>query len=163
MTYGQDQSGGYPNSPYQGLSTPAGGQQYGQYPPSAPIPAQTPARTPKPGRGPVVVLVVLLVLAVIGTGTFVTLWMMERGEHTTTQEALAERERSLSASQQKVGETEDQLAKAEEDRRVAETKVGELTKCRQAGKDLLESLDGGDTPANREKTTDALDRMDSFC
>lgn len=160
MTYGQDQSGGYPNSPYQGLSTPAGGQRYGgQYPPSAPIPAQAPT----PGRGPVVALAVLLVLAVIGTGTFVTLWMMERGDHATTQETLAERERSLSASQKKVGETEDQLAKAEEDRRVAETKVGELTKCRQAGKDLLDSLDGGDTPANREKTTDALDRMDSFC
>ncbi|GGS32980.1 MULTISPECIES: hypothetical protein [Actinokineospora] len=156
MTYGPDQSSGYPASSYQGLATPAGGQQYGQYG----APAAPPAKS---GRGPVVVLVVLLVLAVIGTGTFATLWIIEGGDHTATRESLTKSEGALADSEKRVKEVEETLSGVEEDKRVAETKVGELTKCQEAGRDLIDSLDGGDTPENREKTSDALDRMDSFC
>ncbi|MGW5051652.1 hypothetical protein [Actinokineospora sp. NPDC004072] len=158
MTYGPEQSGYPASTPYQGLATPAGGQQYSQY--GAQPPAPAPAKS---GRGPVVVLVVLLVLGVLGAGAFATLWIIERGDHTATQESLTRSEGSLAASEKKVKAAEDALAGAEEDKRIAETKVGELTKCQEAGRDLLASLEGGDTPENREKTSDALDRMDSFC
>ncbi|MFC7615961.1 hypothetical protein ACFQV2_23220 [Actinokineospora soli] len=140
MTYGQDQ---YPHTAYQGVATPPSGRAYGE-----------PRR--KSGRGGVIALVVALVLAVVGAGVFGALWFVETGEHTTTKE-------SLTRSQQKVAETEDSLAKADEAKRVAETKVGELTKCQEAGRDLLDSLDADDSEAERDKTTDALDRMDSFC
>lgn len=144
MTYGPDQPGNYPHTAYQGVSTPPGGQAYGQ---PAPV---------KSGRGGVIALIVALVLAIIGAGAMGALWYVESGDHTTTKD-------SLTRSQQKVAETEDALAKSDEAKRVAETKVGELTKCQEASRDLLDSLDAEDSEAERDKTSDALDRMDSFC
>lgn len=78
------------------------------------------------------------------------------GEHSTTRDTL---DRSV----RQVADTEAALAESDDATRAAETTIGELTRCREAGRDLIESLDADDSAATRDETRDALDRLDSYC
>jgi uncharacterized protein HemX len=146
--------GGEPTQPYPPAT---GSQPAQQYPPATgAFPAQhyggagapqAPLGPPRKRNTTALILSIALAVALALTGTFLTLYIVESGDHKTTAAALESNDRALTEARSSLNDAQSQLDEAnrkvgdaERSRDDAQAEVAELTKCRDATRAYMQAI-----------------------
>ncbi|WP_424188213.1 hypothetical protein ACOBQX_09435 [Actinokineospora sp. G85] len=173
--YGQDPRSGGAYNPNPGWGPGAGPQpaphMTGQlpavgFPPSDPsgFPAQQPSGNG--GRGVLVALIGVLVLALAATGVFLFLWLGAKGDASDLAGQLDARGAEISQAQDATKKAEDATKKAEEAAKTAESEkasaqrsLASATKCREAARAFIAAARG----TNQDEINRTADAMLAAC